>query len=110
MFFQLFFLRVVSLPVWWYGKGLRLVAQWFFEIVKDVSKTFALCVWVKNLFVPMYGDTSFVGRAISFGIRLVMIFARGIGVAILVLALFVLFVVYLFILPLAIVGFFYHLL
>src|SRR3989304_987660 len=68
------------LPFWWYTEGfLKMLALWR-QSIGNVSATFGLGIWVKNLFVPMYGDTSFVGRLISFGIRFFMILIRGFGV------------------------------
>ncbi len=99
---------VFSLPVWWYTRGLVLVSTWCRETVKNTSQLFGLGVWVKNLFVPMYGETEWSGRAISFVIRMVMIILRGSAVAIWSIIAVACFFVYVAVLPLAIVGIFYH--
>jgi hypothetical protein len=84
------------------------MVAWFRRTVSDASETFALGVWMKNLFVPMYGDTEWSGRLISFGIRFVMIFVRGGAVAIWSSFAFVGLVAYVLVLPLAIFGLIYH--
>lgn len=109
MYFQMFFSRILGLPFWWYGQGLKLFVEHFSHAISNLSNILAIRVWAKNLFVPMYGDTSFVGRAISFGIRLIMLIVRSLGVAIYTLGTIIVFGVYIFILPFAVVGFLYHL-
>ncbi len=89
------------LPLWWYTKGALLVWGWIWQAIKNTSVLFGLTVWVKNLFVPMYGETGFSGRAISFFIRLFMIIGKGIGVAVWSLLLFIAFIIYLLFLPFA---------
>lgn len=104
MFFQLFLSRIIGLPVWWYGQGLVTTVQALRRTISNVAKTLALRVWMKNLFTPMYGDTSLAGRAISFGMRLVMIIGRGLAVIVTALILFLVFVSYLVALPVVIFG------
>jgi len=72
--------------------------------MKWSSDLFGLGIWVKNLFVPMYGETSLTGRAISFGVRFVMIIVRGIGVVTLSLLSWIGFVIYVVVLPLSLLG------
>lgn len=65
-------------PLWWYSLG-------FFNFLKRIyffwlERAYALGVWVwlKNIFVPMYGQSDTAGRLISFGIRVVQIIFRTI--------------------------------
>ena len=99
---------IVSLPAWWYTRGLSIMTAWFRRFVRDASERFSLGVWVKNLFVPMYGDTEWSGRLISFGVRFAMIFVRGAAVALWSSAAFVGLAAYVVILPAAILGLLYH--
>lgn len=108
MIVQLFFTRILGLPFWWYGRGLRATAQIFLDSVRRMYKSLALDVWIKNLFIPMYGDTSFVGRSISFVIRLVMIVVRTIVLVIFSIAMLVIFIGYVFVLPFTIVSLIYY--
>ena len=99
---------ILFFPFWWYTVGLMTVFAWAGSSIADTSRIFGLGVWMRNLFVPMYGDTSFVGRAISFGIRLFMILVRGI--AVLFWAVLIVFCVLLYIgaLPAAVAGILFH--
>ncbi len=99
----------VSLPIWWYTTGLSLVLGWTGKSIKGSVRFFELDVWAKNLFVPMYGETGFTGRAISFGVRLFMIVVRSIGVA--ALSIFSLFLLALYVLglPVLLIGIASHL-
>lgn len=99
---------IVFFPVWWYSRGLKTVTKGAVSSVKNTAAYFGLGIWVKNLFVPMYGDDSLAGRAISFGIRLAMIIVRGIGIAIWAVLVFVAWLIYLLSLPLSMIGLLYH--
>jgi len=109
MLFSLFVQRFLGLPFWWYGSGLRATGQYFLQAVFSTVKNFALDVWIKNLFNPMYGDTSFIGRLISFGIRLVMIFFRGLAVVVYTIVFLIVFVAYLLLPPVVVMGILYSL-
>ncbi len=71
--------RILYFPLWWYGTGLikRLKSLYFF--IKDKEKSLGFSVWLKNIFVPMYGQTDFSGRMISFFVRLFQVFIRGVA-------------------------------
>ncbi len=60
-------------PIWWYSFGLRDRLVWFMEQVKTTWKLLAIDLWLKNFFVPMYGDRSILGRAISLVFRLLIL-------------------------------------
>ena len=109
MVLQLFVTRILGLPIWWYGHGLTSFIKRLSEAVTLLAQGLSLRVWMKNLFVPMYGDTSMAGRAISFGVRLMMVVVRGLGVVVYTLLVFCLFVIYLCVPPVVIISFFYHL-
>lgn len=71
------FLEIIYFPVWWYSVG-------FFRFFRNVrlflrkkERSLGFLVWAKNIFVPMYGQSDFAGRLISFFMRLVQIIARG---------------------------------
>ncbi|MBI5793891.1 hypothetical protein HZA87_02265 [Candidatus Uhrbacteria bacterium] len=93
-------------PLWWYSRGLSETTSWLLESVKGSIKFFGVDVWIKNLFVPMYGDASIAGSLISFGVRAVMILIRSLGVMVWVVAAILLFFLYLLAFPLALFGFF----
>ncbi len=108
MILQLFLMRTLGFPVWWYGKGLAECLKWLLTSISSVSNSLAIRVWMKNLFVPMYGDTSAAGRAISFFIRLVMILVRGVGIILYSILLIGVFLTYLILPFAAVIGVLYH--
>lgn len=82
---------IVGFPLWWYTQGLARFARFVWRTLADYQATLGIVVWVKNIFVPMYGSYDIVGRIISFFMRLAMIVLRGIAlIVLLVVAVFVL--------------------
>jgi hypothetical protein len=96
-------------PLWWYTKGLKLTLKKLAIGVKNSVKLFALDIWVKNLFVPMYGETSITGRIISFMVRLFMIMVRGLAVGIWAMGAVALALAYIAVPPALIINMLYHL-
>lgn len=98
----------LALPAWWYSQGLSIVGQWVKRTVRNANDIFALGVWVRNLFVPMYGETEWSGRLISFGVRAAMILVRGAAVAFWSVLAVAAYAAYAVALPLALLGIAYH--
>jgi hypothetical protein len=73
---------VVYFPVWWYTKGLQKVIDASATAVWYRVREYALVIWIKNLFVPMYGEYSFWGRAISLMMRFVVLIYRIVALVI----------------------------
>lgn len=98
---------IVLFPVWWYGKGVQRVGQaiWARQMRFTNRSRWSPKVWFQNIFVPMYGDYSRSGRAISFFVRLVVALALSVIFLVYTAAQLVSFIVYLA-LPLAVVYFF----
>lgn len=86
---------IVAFPLWWYTRGLAHMAAWAGHAVGTASRNLGLGVWVRNLFVPMYGESGIEGRLISFFMRLAMIIGRGIGVLVWSVVVGVAFALYL---------------
>jgi hypothetical protein len=107
-FFVDFFGGIVYFPIWWYTRGLNQAFLRVLNSVKVASSWLGLGIWVKNLFVPMYGETAWQGKLISFFVRLFMIIVRGIGVIAWACISFIFFLVYVVALPVAVLGIFYH--
>ena len=67
-------------PVWWYSQGLL----WFFRKVvasiRETAQSAGLGIWVKNIFVPMYGQYDIWGRIVSFIVRFANIIGRAVWV------------------------------
>ncbi len=65
-------------------------------MIRDFDLTLGFSIWLKNLFVPMFGQTDFAGRAISFFLRIFQIIFKGLallGIIILVLVFYIFWLV-----------------
>lgn len=100
--------EILFLPIWWYTLGLGQMVVWCGRSVKGAAQTTGFTLWTKNLFVPMYGETSVSGKLISFFIRFIMVLARGFATFVWMLVAIGLFIAYLLMLPLAILGIIFH--
>ena len=69
---------IIYWPFWWYSGGFLRAAKNFRNTIMQGNDELALTIWLKNLFVPMFGDYSWQGRIISFFMRLVQLIARSI--------------------------------
>jgi hypothetical protein len=86
---------LMTAPVFWYTRGAIDAARYCLDLVKRQWLTLGVGVWIKNLFVPMYGARDFAGVIISFFVRFFQIIARCIALAIWAAGVAVLFVLYL---------------
>jgi|WetSurMetagenome_2_1015567.scaffolds.fasta_scaffold706459_1 hypothetical protein len=68
---------VFFFPFWWYSIGLVKTVKGLAGFVADKEKSLGLGVWIKNIFVPMYGQRDIQGAIISFFVRLVQIIFRS---------------------------------
>lgn len=73
---------IVWFPVWWYTKGLSLVASKAAAAMKYRSQAYAFRIWMRNFFVPMYGQSDIWGRIISVFMRFVVLVGRSIALAV----------------------------
>ena len=87
------FTDIILFPVWWYSRGFWQWGKTLFKFLKKRQKGIGLMVWAKNIFRPMYGQTDWQGKLISFFVRLAQIIIRGI-----VMLFWVLFVLFCFLL------------
>lgn len=95
---------IVRFPAWWYTRGLAIVLAWTLDAFRSANASFGFTAWLRNIFVPMYGETEWTGRLISFGVRCFMIFFRGLGVLGWGIGAFALFAAYLAAPLLAVAG------
>lgn len=101
---------VIKWPWWWYTQGLVLRLRWARDTIRVYAKMLALGVWIKNIFVPMFGQRDWQSRLISFFIRLVQIFARGLLLIVWSLVVIVAVIIYIALPPVVIIAGIYHLL
>lgn len=99
---------IVSFPVWWYTKGIAYTTQKLVYSARRQAANFAVGLWVKNLFVPMYGQYDWQGRIISFFVRLVQIIVRSLAYATWLVMLAVTGVFYLCVPPLFVLFILLH--
>ena len=103
-------LDLLLFPLFWYTTGLSRTLTWAGNSITGALRTLSLSVWIKNLFVPMYGQRDWQSRLISVFMRSVQIVFRLFGLAIWMLAVLLLVALYV-LLPMGLVGFLlYHLL
>ncbi|MBI2099053.1 hypothetical protein HYT45_01400 [Candidatus Uhrbacteria bacterium] len=72
---------ILYFPFWWYSKGLVRFSKNFIRRLRNRAANLGVRIWVKNLFVPMFGVRDISGRLISFFMRLIQILARVIALA-----------------------------
>lgn len=101
--------EMLYLPIWWYTQGAQETIGKLLRSIKESTRYFGIDVWARNLFVPMYGDESLVGRAISFFVRLAVLLFRALGVVLWTVIVFLLALVYFAVLPVVLIGFVSHL-
>ena len=80
-------------PIWWYSVGLarQLKNVWIF--LHNQEQGLGFYIWLKNIFVPMYGQRDWAGRLISFLVRSIQIIFRGLALLIwVILALVYIFI------------------
>ena len=85
-------------PLWWYSAGLAKTIRGVANFYRNQEASIGFSVWLKNIFVPMYGQHDFAGRSISFLIRLVQIIYRGL-VMLVVIIFGIIFLIFYLVLP-----------
>jgi hypothetical protein len=89
------FLDIVYFPVWWYTGGAKQVFLKCIAMIRNTNQRMAPGLWLKNLFVPMFGQTDWQGRIMSVFIRFINFVVRFIGLFIWSLIILALFFVWL---------------
>ncbi|MFA6536880.1 MAG: hypothetical protein WCT18_00600 [Patescibacteria group bacterium] len=101
--FREFLFDVLAFPLWWYTTGTQKAFIRTKKFITDAVDELGVVVWIKNLFVPMYGQYDWQGRLISFVMRFFQIIFRSVIVFFWMLLALLFFVFWLF-LPIFIVG------
>lgn len=100
---------ILRWPLWWYTKGLQLRIQWAVNSITNYGRMLALGVWIKNIFVPMFGQRDWQSRLISVFMRIVNIVGRSIALFLWTLIVIVLVGVYLVLPVVSVLAAIYHL-
>jgi hypothetical protein len=78
--FRYFFLdlagSVPRFPVWWYTDGFFGVLGWIRRSLAYRWQSYNMAVWMKNFFVPMYGQYDLAGRLVSVFMRFIVFIGR----------------------------------
>ncbi len=69
--------EILYFPLWWYSVGFIETLKKELNFLRNQAKSLGFSIWLKNIFVPMYGQYDIAGRVISFFIRFIQIIARG---------------------------------
>lgn len=85
-----FFLDLIYFPLWWYTGGILYAVSGCLNLIKTGNANLAPGLWIKNLFVPMFGQRDFQGRAVSVLIRFLNFVFRSIGLLLWVGVVFIL--------------------
>ncbi len=99
---------IIFFPFWWYTRGLARFGIWIWSFLTLERQSLSIGIWVKNLFVPMYGTHDIAGRLISIFMRLVQIIGRTFLLGIWSVLLFALFILYLCLPVLVVIQILYH--
>ncbi len=99
-----FLFDIVYFPIWWYTNGLKRAVLYCAGLWQFANEYMAPGLWLKNIFVPMFGQADWQGRVMSFFMRLMNVFFRGILLFVWTILVFLLFLVWLFI-PVLVVWF-----
>jgi len=87
-------LDILYFPLWWYSGGLWHAAKWCVGLFQYGNMSLAPGLWLKNIFVPMFGQYDWQGRIISFFMRLIQLIFRSIASFVWMLICFVIFFIW----------------
>jgi len=87
--------EILYFPVWWYSVGLGRLIVSLAAFWRGQEAALGLFVWLKNIFVPMYGQRDLASRAISFVMRLVQIILRGAALLVWLAVLIIILIIWL---------------
>jgi len=88
-------LDALYFPLWWYSAGAKHALVWCAQLFQNGNRTLAPGLWLKNIFVPMFGQYDIQGRIISFLMRFFQVLGRGFAMILWLIFCFILFVLWL---------------
>lgn len=74
-----FLWHIIFFPVWWYSVGAKQVGTSCWQLLQAGNLQLAPGLWLRNILVPMYGQTDWQGRLMSVFMRAVNVLIRGIA-------------------------------
>ena len=88
------FISIIYFPVWWYSRGFLKFVKAMFLSLSSFDNQIGFTLWLKNIFVPLFGQNDFGGRIVSFFVRLGNIIVRGFVVLLYLILIVALIVVW----------------
>jgi len=104
-----FILDFFYFPLWWYTTGAKRVLLFCGSLIAEANLYTSPGLWLKNIFVPMYGQYDWQGRIMSVFMRLINVIGRSVGLLVWIGLIIILFFSYLFFPALIIFGLIYAL-
>ncbi len=74
-----FLIDFVYFPLWWYTAGMKRALIFAIQLFRDGNLYLAPGLWLKNIFVPMFGQHDLQGRLVSFFMRFINVIGRTIA-------------------------------
>lgn len=93
-------------PLWWYTQGFLRFLHVAKNLMSAANASLAPALWLKNIFVPMYGQWDWQGRVMSFLMRSINILGRSIAILVWSLGVLALIIAWLVFPPSVIILFF----
>jgi hypothetical protein len=81
--------------IWWYSRGFLNAFKGAMAFIVSMDETLGFRIWVRNLFVPMFGQHDFSGRVISFFLRLFQILVKGLMLLFVIVIVIVFLIIWL---------------
>ena len=67
---------IIYFPAWWYTRGFFGVLRYFGQSLAYRWMSYNFPIWLKNFFVPMYGQYDWSGRLVSVFMRFFVLIGR----------------------------------
>ena len=67
-------------PIWWYTTGIKRVVTGSLRTLVFRWREYGLQIWLRNFFVPMYGQYDLTGRFVSILVRFAVLIARLVAI------------------------------
>lgn len=74
-----FLIHLLYFPIWWYTGGAKRALLFCAGLVRDGNYNLSPGLWLKNVLVPMFGQTDWQGRLMSIFMRIVNVIVRSFG-------------------------------
>ncbi|OGH64963.1 MAG: hypothetical protein A2821_00610 [Candidatus Magasanikbacteria bacterium RIFCSPHIGHO2_01_FULL_41_23] len=90
-----FIFDIFYFPFWWYTSGMMHTLRACLNLLSAANNLLAPRLWLKNVFVPMFGQHDWQGRLISFIVRLTNVIGRTLCLLVWFFVVLVLFLLWL---------------